>query len=402
MENRDRLAYLAILLFGLVSLFGDIIYEGARGIISPYLEFLGATAIIVGIVGGVGDFIGYALRLVSGYLADVKKTYWLFVFLGYGLLITVPLLAFAPHLSFLAPAWVIASILVILERLGKALRSPARDTLLSVTTKDIGAGKAFGLHEFMDQLGAIIGPSIMAIILYLTNNEYFYAFSIMFIPYVILVVILFLAYSRLKEATEEVMKETRQQTQERRARLPRRFYMYAFAVFLNTSGLLSALLILYVASYLAHLPAWEVSVLFIIIQGVDALVAPLAGFIYDRVGISLLTVPFVLSILPTFFALQGSRQMVYLAALSFGIILGMQESVYRAAVSDITTVEARGTAYGFFSTLYGAGFLVSGAIFGLFIEYNLYIMAVIYTLLVQFLGIALLLLSTKTKNFTTK
>ena len=76
-------AYIGILLFGIVSLMGDVVYEGARGILPTYLKFLGASAVIVGLVGGLGDFLGYALRLVSGFLADTTRAYWFFIFLGY-------------------------------------------------------------------------------------------------------------------------------------------------------------------------------------------------------------------------------------------------------------------------------------------------------------------------------
>ena len=124
-EGSKRVAYLGILLFGLVSLSGDLIYEGARGIIPAYLYSLGASALIVGMVSGLGEFLGYGLRLVSGYLADVTKAYWRLTVLGYLLLVSIPLLALTNN-------WQIAVILILIERFAKALRSPSRDTLLLV------------------------------------------------------------------------------------------------------------------------------------------------------------------------------------------------------------------------------------------------------------------------------
>ena len=397
MEANRKVAYFAILLFGLISLFGDIIYEGARGIISPYLEFLGATAFIVGIVAGIGDFVGYALRLLSGYLADVKRTYWIFVFIGYGLLIAVPLLAFASFSPALIPAWLIASILVIMERLGKAIRTPARDTLLSVTTKGVGAGKAFGFHELMDQLGAIIGPAIMTVVLYVTMNNYFIAFSAMFIPYAILMFVLFAGYTKLKPITSAALRETKIGSKTRAQPLPSKFLIYTTAVFFNTAGLLHALLILYIASHFLNMPAWEASILFLIIQGVDALIAPLIGIAYDRAGVKVLMVPFALSVFPAIFAFSLTRTAIYVAAVFFGLILGMQESVYRAAVADMTPVEVRGSAYGIFSTVYGVGFLVSGTVFGLLIDYASYPLAIMYAVIAQIIGIMLLIIATRTR-----
>ncbi|MEM3061468.1 MAG: MFS transporter, partial [Candidatus Bathyarchaeia archaeon] len=113
-----RSVYEAILLFGIVSLMGDVIYEGSRGIVPDYLKFLGASALVVGLVTGFGEFLGYAVRILSGYLADATKSYWLFTFIGYGLIIVVPLLS-------LSSTWSIAIVLIILERIGKAIRTPA-------------------------------------------------------------------------------------------------------------------------------------------------------------------------------------------------------------------------------------------------------------------------------------
>ncbi|MDH4292155.1 MAG: MFS transporter, partial [Dehalococcoidia bacterium] len=130
-----------IILLGIVSLFGDVTYEGARSVTGPYLgDTLGAGPGVVGLVAGIGEFAGYALRLASGYLADRTKAYWLLTFVGYGLLFSIPLLAFAGY-------WQLAAVLIILERMGKAIRSPARDTMLSYAAKGVGRGWGFAVHE---------------------------------------------------------------------------------------------------------------------------------------------------------------------------------------------------------------------------------------------------------------
>jgi MFS-type transporter involved in bile tolerance (Atg22 family) len=171
-----------IVLMGVVSLFGDIVYEGARGVIGPYLALLGASASVVGLVGGLGEFIGYALRLFSGFMADRTKAYWLFTFIGYGLLVSIPLLSFAQ-------SWQIAALLILLERAGKAFRSPARDTILSYATKEVGRGFGFGLHEALDQIGAIVGPLIFSAILFAGGN-YRLGFSVLWIPAMMVPIVL--------------------------------------------------------------------------------------------------------------------------------------------------------------------------------------------------------------------
>ena len=152
-----------IILLGLVSLCGDIAYEGARSSIGPFLALLGASASVVGIVVGIGEFLGYSLRLVAGYIADRYRSYWLLTFLGYSLIAAIPFLALTNH-------WKIAALLIILERIGKGIRSPARDTLLSHATKEMGSGFTFGLHEALDQIGAFLGPLIMAGAFYLFHS----------------------------------------------------------------------------------------------------------------------------------------------------------------------------------------------------------------------------------------
>lgn len=151
MNSQKITAYRFIVLMGIVSMFGDITYEGARSITGPYLAVLGASAGIIGLVSGIGEFVGYALRLVSGRFADRAKAYWPLTFIGYGLILSVPLLGLVGY-------WHLAVLLIILERMGKAIRTPARDAILSHATKQVGRGWGFALHEALDQVGAIVGP----------------------------------------------------------------------------------------------------------------------------------------------------------------------------------------------------------------------------------------------------
>ena len=146
-----------VVFFGVVSLFADMTYEGARSINGPFLAFLGASATVVGLVAGLGELLGYTLRLVTGYLSDKTGRYWLFTFGGYALnLLAVPALT-------LAGQWPVAALLMITERVGKAIRSPARDAMLSHATGTLGHGWGFGLHEALDQIGAVSGPLLMAV-----------------------------------------------------------------------------------------------------------------------------------------------------------------------------------------------------------------------------------------------
>ena len=382
-SNSRKNAYYGILLLGIVSLMGDVVYEGSRGIVPGYLEFLGATALIVGLVGGLGDFLGYSLRLVSGFLADTTRAYWLFIFLGYGLIVSIPLLGLPIGLE-------IAVILVLLERFGKAFRSPSRDTILSIISKDVGAGKAFGIHELLDQIGAILGPLMVAFLMLSTNN-YSFTFSFLFLPFLVLLVVL--AYTHKRIGSKTIVIES-QKIEGKREKLARPFYIYTFAVLLNTVGLIPYTLILYKTSeILQPTQQWIVPLIYVLIQGVDAPMALIAGYAYDKFGIGVLVMPFLLSLFPPLLTMVGAELSTLIAAaIVFGLVLGTQESIYRAAVSELTPISSRGTAYGIFNTAYGVGFLISGALYGLLMELKPPFIAVIfYVCVTQIIATASLL-----------
>jgi hypothetical protein len=176
-----------VVLIGIVSLFADMTYEGARSVTGPYLGALGASGFVVGLVAGLGELIGYALRLVSGYVADRTARYWAVTLVGYALnMLAVPLLALAGH-------WETAAALMIAERVGKAIRTPARDAMLSHATREVGHGWGFGLHEAMDQAGAMIGPLAVAAAL-AAGWGYRAGFGVLLVPAVLALGVLLAAW----------------------------------------------------------------------------------------------------------------------------------------------------------------------------------------------------------------
>lgn len=389
----SKTVYLTVTLIGLVSMMGDIVYEGGRGAIPSYLQLLGASAFIVGLVSGLGDFIGYALRLVSGYLSDKSRAYWQFMFIGYGLIIAVPMLSIT---SF----WPVAALLVVMERLGKAVRAPARDTIVSIVSKGVGVGKAFGLHELMDQIGAVMGPLIVSAILYFTSNNYTITFAALFIPYTILLITLSYVYFKVRS---KVLENISHGISGGSKSFSKDFYIYSLAVFANVLGLIPASIILYKASIILS-PSkmdWLVPILFMLIQLVDAPTALVAGIVFDRIGTIVLTIPFFLSIFASLFTFYAPDLTFLIVSCTFyGIVLGMQESVYRAAVSYYVPREGRGTAYGIFNTVYGIGFLFSGTLFGLFLDLKTELLYIIfYTTIMQILALVFLLKSVRKKVF---
>jgi MFS family permease len=359
LKNSKRTAYIAILTLGLVSMLGDIVYESGRGVAPDYLLFLGASAFMVGAVSGAGEFLGYGARLISGALSDRSKAYWVFIFVGYGLILAIPLIGFTYSLEL-----VIA--LLLLERLGKALRSPSRDTVVSIIGKDVGSGKAFGLHEAIDQIGAVVGPLLFAAVLFFTANNYQVAFGILIIPFVLMMIVIVYTYRKVGKSVEVEVQNIKHE----KAPLSRGFWFYCLAVFLNTLGLIPVALILFSGSLILQPlgQAWVVPLLYVVVQAVDAPMALVSGYLFDKAGVTVLVLPFALSVFPVFFVSYRGLFGVILACVTFGLVLGMQESIYRAAVCELVPLGKRGTAYGILNAILGFGTLASGVIFGYFLD----------------------------------
>jgi len=381
-ETPKRLAFQFIILLGIVSLFGDVTYEGARSITGPYLATLGASASIVGLVAGIGEFVGYALRLASGYLADRTKAYWVFTFLGYGLLIFVPLLAFAGY-------WQLAAIFIILERMGKAIRSPARDTILSYATKEVGRGWGFGIHEALDQVGAIIGPLIFSLV-FLLNGGYREGFTILWIPALLTLAILALA-KRKVPAPEKLELPSQTDKQNHKGKLPRVFWLYTLFTFFSVAGFANFQLISYHLKVQSVIPLVQIPIFYAIAMGVDALVALIIGKTYDKIGLtSLLAAPLLALPIP-FLAFSYSYSLVLIGIVLWGMVMGIQETIMRAAIADLTHIERRGFAYGIFNTAYGASWFLGSFIMGMLYDFSLSYL-ILFAIVMELISVPVLVL----------
>ena len=369
-----------IILLGIVSLLGDITYEGARSVTGPYLAALGANASIVGLVAGVGEFAGYALRLASGYLADRTKAYWPLTFVGYGLILSIPLLAFTGN-------WQLAAVLIVLERIGKAIRSPARDTMLSYATKKVGRGWGFAVHEALDQVGAIIGPVVFSLVL-LSNGSYREGFTLSWIPGLLTLAVLALA--RKKVPSPEKLEAPGQGSERGdTGKLPRVFWLYTLFTLFSVAGFANFQLISYHLKVQAIIPDAQIPMIYAVAMGVDAVAALLVGKTYDKIGLtSLLAVPLLTVPIP-FLAFSHSYGLVLTSIVLWGVVMGIQETIMRAAIADLTPVWRRGTAYGIFNTVYGGGWFVGGAVMGLLYELSLDRL-VLFAIIMELISIPLL------------
>lgn len=375
--NRRGAAYRAVITLGIVSLLGDVVYESSRGLVPQYLNLLGASAFVVGVVTGGGELLGLAMRLVSGEIADKKGAYWPLAFLGYSLIVFIPFIAFSW-------SWQMAAIFILAERLGKAIRSPARDVILSAVSRGLGSGKAFGIHEFFDQLGAVLGPLIVTGIIFFTASHTV-AFAFLFCPFFLMMMFLLTARKSIGTAPARRRLEAGEKT-------GKNFLFYVLAITVSTVAVVPAPLILLKSAALAGGIVWVAPLVYALIQLIDAPSALLAGAAYDRMGARILFIPFVLSaISSSLIIISGDILLMVAAAAVFGVVLGMQESIYRSAVADLTPFSGRGRAYGIFNAVYGGAILVASVIFGAILDLGVPMpVSLTYILSAQLVAILLL------------
>jgi len=354
-----------VLLLGLVSLFADATYEGARSITGPYLALLGAGAAAVGAVAGFGELVGYALRLATGYLSDRTGRYWAIAILGYAVnLAAVPLLA-------LAGGWEVAALLIIAERTGKAIRTPARDAMLSYVTRGMGHGRGFGLHEALDQVGAVAGPLLVAGALR-WRGSYRLGFALLLVPALAALAVL-LEARRLYPHPREFEPASREVSAKG---LPRAYWLYLGGVALVAAGYADFALIAYHLRRAALTPEAWIPLLYAVAMGVDAPAALAFGRLYDRFGLRVLAGVSLLSagFAPLIF-LGGPRAAVAGIVL-WGVGMGAQESVMRAAVAGMAPAERRGAAFGLFNAGYGFAWFLGSALMGVLYGVSLSALAV--------------------------
>jgi predicted MFS family arabinose efflux permease len=346
-----------VLLVGVMSFFADFTYEGSRSIIGPFLGALGAGALAIAVIAGVGEFLGYGLRLVSGRGADRTGRYWPITIGGYVLQMSVvPLLA-------LAGSWQVAALLIILERVGKATRNPPRDAMLSHTAKDMGYGWGFGVHEALDQFGAMFGPLLVALVLALTHHDYTVAFASLAVPAAVtltLVVVARVFYPRPQDLSAGPAQVTT-------SGLPRVFWLYLAGAALVAAGFADFPVIAYHFAHAGTVPAPLVPVFYAVAMAVSGTGSLVFGKLFDRAGIGILIPLTVIAAVYAPLAFLGGFWASLVGVSLWGLGMGVHESIIPAAVAPMVSPGRRASAYGLFTGAYGtawmAGSIAIGALF---------------------------------------
>jgi len=372
-----------IILMGVVSLFADMTYEGARSINGPFLASLHANAAIVGFVAGFGELIGYSFRLFSGYLAERTGKYWGITILGYTCnLLAVPLLA-------LAGSWWLAAVFMTVERLGKALRVPAKDAMLSHAGSKMGMGWAFGLHEALDQAGAMLGPLIIAAVLFF-KGDYRIGYAVLLIPALLALSFLFIA--RMKYPHPQSLEVSTQNLESKN--LPSAFWIYVLGAALIAAGYADFPLIAYhFQKSSIFSPVW-IPISYSLAMGVNVISAPLLGYSYDRIGFILLIPISFVSVIFAPLTFLGGADLAILGVLIWSIGIGAQESLMRAILANLVPKNRRASAYGIFNTAFGIFWFFGSVIMGICYDYSIPLL-VSFSVVIQLVGVATLMIVMK-------
>jgi MFS family permease len=350
-----------VVMVGIMSFFADFTYEGSRSIVGPYLGMLGAGAFTISVIGGAGEFIGYNVRMFSGRAADRTGRYWPVTIGGYVVqMAAVPLLALAGN-------WQVAALLVIAERVGKGIRNPPRDAMLSHAAKDIGYGRAFGLHEALDQFGAMFGPLLMALVLTLARHDYKTAFACLAIPAAVMLSLLAVArllYPRPQDLAAGSAELAAQG-------LPRVFWVYVAGAALAGAGFADFPLISYHFQHAGTVSPALTPVFYAVAMAVSGTGSLLLGRLFDRAGIRVLIPLTIVAALYAPLVFLGGFWAVLVGASLWGLGMGVQESLIPAAVAPMVSPDRRAFAYGLFTGIYGTAWVLGSIVIGVLISVSL-------------------------------
>lgn len=361
-----RSAYAFIVAFGIVSLFADMAYEGMRGLNGPFLASLGASGTVVGVIAGGGELVGYLLRLVSGRVAQRTGAYWPLAIGGYALtMASVPAMAFVFN-------WQTAALFVLLERAGKATRSPATNTMQSRAGDHIGHGWAFGLQEALDQTGAIIGPLITAYVL-ARHGDYRAAYAWLAVPAALTmlsVAIIAIRYAFAGHVVQHAAGEAPPV-------LSRAFWFYTASAAMLGFGFADFSLIAFHFAQASIVSKAFIPVFYAVAMGASGAGALIFGLLFDRRGLVVLVPVIFLGAIATPLVFLGNASAALVGTVLWGMAIGTQNALMSASVAKLVPETMRARAYGLFSALFGASWFVGSALLGVLYDYSFVVLAAV-------------------------
>ncbi len=364
-----------VVLFSMVSLFSDMTHESANSIRGAFLSLAGASAAVIGFVSGLGELVGYGLRYVFGRLTDRTRRYWPMVLFGYALdVVAVPALALVGR-----NGWVLACALLIIQRLGKAIKKPAKDTVMSFAASQEGVGKSFAIQELLDQIGAVLGPLLLYLIMLFqhsddTFSDYRMCFAFLAIPGTITLLLLWLTYKRFPHP-EDFEPEPKEYVP---FRVSKRFVVYILGISLFAFGFADYSLIVMHFSRQHLFTAAVLPLLYALAMLTDAASAFVFGWLFDRhARLSLVVSTLVAAPFAVFAFLGSDVASVVIGVVLWGIGMGAQESILKAAVATMVPKRSRATGYGIFECCFGAAWFLGSWLLGVLYDQSLVAMVIV-------------------------
>lgn len=406
-KKRISQAMIFIILFGIVSLFSDMTHEGASSIRGAYMSLLGASAGAIGFVSGLGELIGYSMRYVFGRLTDKTKRYWLMTIAGYVLdVLAVPALALVGE-----HGWIAACGLLIIQRMGKAIKKPAKDTIMSFAASQEGVGKSFGIQEVLDQIGAFLGPVLLYVVMLFktegsTFEIYSRCFAVLAVPGAITILLLLITKYKFPNP-ENFEPEEKKFTP---FKVKKEFIFYIAGISLFAFGFIDySIIIMHVSKTYTNISAQLTETSSLVNSGtlpllyagamlVDAVAALVFGLMYDKKGVkalawsTVISAPFAILVFGT-----KSTSALLLGIALWGVGMGAQESILKAAVTKMVPKSSRATGYGVFECSFGVFWFLGSWLLG--VLYDISIPAMIAVSVVsQLAAIPLYIASDKLAN----
>ena len=399
-------AMLFILLFGIVSLFSDMTHEGASSIRGAYLALIGASAGTIGFISGLGELIGYSMRLLFGKITDKTKHYWPMTLIGYILdVLAVPALALVGE-----HGWVAACALLVVQRMGKAIKKPAKDTIMSFAASQEGAGKSFGIQELLDQIGAFLGPVLLYVVMLFktdgtTFEVYSTCFAILAIPGITTLILLFITKAKFPNP-EHFEPEPKKAVP---FKMKKEFICYIAGISLFAFGFIDySIIIMHVSKTYTAIAGDLAETGSLVTEGtipllyagamlVDAAAALIFGLMYDKKGVRVLIIASIISAPFAVFVFGSNSVPLLLIGIAlWGVGMGAQESILKAAVTSMVPKTSRATGYGIFEFAFGVFWFLGSWLLGVLYDVNITAMIAV-SVTAQLAAIPLYIASAKTK-----
>lgn len=380
-KKRISPTLLFLILFGIVSLFSDMTHEGAASIQGAYLTLIGTSASAIGFVSGLGELIGYSLRYVFGKITDKTKKYWPMTIIGYLIdILAVPLLAFVGR-----NGWLFACALLLIQRMGKAVKKPAKDTIMSFAASQEQVGRSFGIQEMLDQIGAFLGPLLLYLVmLFKFGNDDFEMYSICFlilsIPALITIVLLFLTKKKFPNP-DQFEPEPKEYIP---FKIKKSFIFYIVGISIFAFGFIDySLVAMHITrTYIgdSFITLENLPLIYSMAMVVDAFAAIIFGKLYDKFSIFSLVIASILSASFAIFIFAfNSLPLLMIGIAMWGIGMGAQESILKAVVTDLVPKYCRATGYGIFECSFGIFWFIGSTVLGILYDHSITVMIIVST-----------------------